>query len=82
MKFSPMSPTPHALERLIQEFTRLPGIGPKTAERLVYYLLKQPKEVLSAFAQSLEQAKFCKINRVIQRCVVDNPNFRPNACLR
>ncbi|MDZ4230102.1 MAG: recombination mediator RecR, partial [Candidatus Veblenbacteria bacterium] len=43
--------------RLIQEFTRLPGIGPKTAERLVYYLLKQPKEVLSAFAQSLEQAK-------------------------
>ena len=52
-----MSPTPRALERLIQEFTKLPGIGPKTAERLVYYLLKQPKEVLTQFAQSLHQAK-------------------------
>jgi len=52
-----MSPTPRALERLIQEFTKLPGIGPKTAERLVYYLLKQPKEELEQFAQSLHQAK-------------------------
>lgn len=52
-----MSPTPHALERLIREFTKLPGIGPKTAERLVYYLLKQPKEELKAMADSLRQAK-------------------------
>lgn len=52
-----MSPTPHALARLIQEFTKLPGIGPKTAERLVYHLLKQPKENLSLFAESLNQAK-------------------------
>ncbi len=52
-----MSPTPHALERLIREFTKLPGIGPKTAERLVYYLLKQPKEELEAMADSLKQAK-------------------------
>ncbi len=52
-----MSPVPHALERLIREFTKLPGIGPKTAERLVYYLLKQPKEELAAMADSLQQAK-------------------------
>ncbi len=52
-----MSPTPRALERLIQEFTKLPGIGPKTAERLVYYLLKQPKEELVSMADSLRQAK-------------------------
>lgn len=52
-----MSPIPHALERLIREFTKLPGIGPKTAERLVYYLLKQPKEELTSFADSLAQAK-------------------------
>ncbi len=52
-----MSPTPHALERLIREFTKLPGIGPKTAERLVYYLLKQPKEELEAMAESLTKAK-------------------------
>lgn len=52
-----MSPTPHALEQLIREFTKLPGIGPKTAERLVYYLLKQPKEELVSMADSLRQAK-------------------------
>lgn len=48
-----MSPTPRALEQLLQEFTKLPGIGPKTAERLVYYLLKQPRGELAAFAQAL-----------------------------
>lgn len=52
-----MSPTPRALERLIREFTKLPGIGPKTAERLVYYLLKQPKEELVNMAEGLRQVK-------------------------
>jgi recombination protein RecR len=52
-----MSPTPRALERLLQEFAKLPGIGPKTAERLVYYLLRQPKEALATFADSLKQAQ-------------------------
>ncbi len=52
-----MSPTPRALEQLLQEFTKLPGIGPKTAERLVYYLLKQPKEELEAMAQSLRHVQ-------------------------
>lgn len=52
-----MSPTPRALERLLREFTKLPGIGPKTAERLVYHLLKQPKEALTAFGESLAQVK-------------------------
>lgn len=52
-----MSPTPRALERLLQEFTKLPGVGPKTAERLVYYLLKQPKGELEAMAQSLKEVQ-------------------------
>lgn len=52
-----MSPTPHALERLLREFTKLPGVGPKTAERLVYFLLKQPKDELAALAESLTKAK-------------------------
>ena len=52
-----MSPTPRALEKLIQEFTKLPGIGPKTAERLVYYLLKQPKTELELLADILLQVK-------------------------
>jgi len=45
------------LEKLIQEFTKLPGIGPKTAERLVYYLLKQPKTELELLADILLQVK-------------------------
>lgn len=52
-----MSPTPRALEALLREFTKLPGIGPKTAERLVYHLLKQPPAELEALAESLKQAK-------------------------
>lgn len=52
-----MSPTPRALEALLREFTKLPGVGPKTAERLVYHLLKQPKAELEALAESLRLAK-------------------------
>ncbi len=48
-----MSSTPRALEQLLKEFSSLPGIGPKTAERLVYYLLKKPKKNLLQFADSL-----------------------------
>lgn len=33
---------PHSIENLIEEFGRLPGIGPKTASRLVFYLLSRP----------------------------------------
>jgi recombinational DNA repair protein RecR len=32
------------IEQLAQEFARFPGIGPKTATRLVYHLMKRPKE--------------------------------------
>ena len=42
---------------MLHEFTKLPGIGPKTAERLVYHLLKQPKEALTAFGESLALVK-------------------------
>ena len=41
-----------ALDRLIQELTRLPGIGPKTAQRLAYYILKAPND----FSQRLSSA--------------------------
>lgn len=32
------------IQNLIDEFNKLPGIGPKTSERFVFYLLKKPKE--------------------------------------
>ena len=45
------------LTKLIDELKKLPGIGPKSAARLAYYLLNVPQEKLSKFAQALENLK-------------------------
>ena len=54
-----------SIENLINEFKKLPGIGPKSAKRLVYYLIKKPPEDIERFAQALadisQKIKFCKI---------------------
>lgn len=42
-----------AIEELVAEFARLPGIGRKTAQRLTYYLLKQPHEDPARLARAL-----------------------------
>jgi recombination protein RecR len=51
--------------KLIDEFSRLPGIGPKTASRLVFYLLRAPEEQASSLADALrelrERITFCRI---------------------
>ncbi len=49
--------TPKAVERLIESFERLPGIGPKTAQRLTFYLLHFPQSELERFAESLTNLK-------------------------
>jgi len=53
------------VSRLIDEFSRLPGIGPKTASRLTFYLLRAPKEQALALADALRELKertvFCSI---------------------
>ncbi|HET9224383.1 MAG TPA: recombination mediator RecR [Roseiflexaceae bacterium] len=43
--------------RLIEEFGRLPGIGPKTASRLTFYLLRAPEEQSRALADALAGLK-------------------------
>lgn len=48
---------PKPIKRLIEAFERLPGIGPKTAARLTFYLLHVPQEELDEFAQSLSELK-------------------------
>ena len=56
----------HALpiERLIEQFKKLPGIGYKTAERLAFYVLSQPKEYAEQIASALicakEEIRFCE----------------------
>ena len=54
---------------LIESFEKLPGIGPKTAQRLTFYLLHNPQRELDVFAQSLSRVKkdtvLCRICRNI-----------------
>jgi len=51
------SATPKSVIRLIDEFSRLPGIGPKTASRLTYHLLRMPEEQTRSLAESLTEMK-------------------------
>lgn len=48
---------PSSIQSLIDHFTKLPSVGPKTAERYVFYLLKQHPEGLQAFAQAIAELK-------------------------
>ena len=43
--------------RLIEEFHKLPGIGPKSAQRLTYYLLRAPADEARALAQAILEVK-------------------------
>ncbi len=48
---------PASVTRLIDEFSRLPGIGPKSAARLTYYLLRAPDEHALALSEALRDLK-------------------------
>jgi recombination protein RecR len=56
---------PRPVERLIEAFARLPGIGPKTAARLTYFLLRASEEESRELAEALagihSQTTFCSI---------------------
>ncbi len=56
---------PEPVERVIEEFSRLPGIGPKTASRLAFYLLRAPKDQPRQLAEALlelrERITFCQV---------------------
>ena len=65
-------PTPDSIEmhiepiaRAVEAFASLPGIGPKTAQRLTFHLLRQPSEASSALAEAIVRMKeavhFCSV---------------------
>ncbi len=64
------------LEEAVREFAKLPGIGEKTALRLVLYLLKQDKEEVTFFGKALielkNNIKHCKICRNISDTEICN----------
>jgi recombination protein RecR len=57
--------TPEPVVRLIEAFAQLPGIGPKTASRLTFYLLRRPAEQAETLADALRDLKqkivFCSV---------------------
>jgi recombination protein RecR len=57
--------TPEPVTRLIEAFAQLPGIGPKSASRLTFYLLRRPAEQAEALADALRDLKqkivFCGV---------------------
>ena len=54
---------PEAVTRLVDELSRLPGIGPKTASRLAYYLLRAPVAQVDALGEAIstlrDRITFC-----------------------
>ena len=52
-----MPQLPEPLERLIQELSRLPGIGPKTAQRLAFHLLRTDRLRAESLAQAIGDVK-------------------------
>jgi recombination protein RecR len=50
-------PASDAISRLVQEFNKLPGIGPKSAQRITFYLLRSPEEQARLLAEALLSLK-------------------------
>jgi recombination protein RecR len=60
-----LKPVSGVVQRLVQEFSRLPGVGPKSAQRITYHLLRAPEEQARLLAEALlslkEETKLCSV---------------------
>jgi len=56
---------PRIMQRLIEEFSRMPGVGVRSAQRFAFYILKSPQEtidiLLKAISEVKENVRFCKV---------------------
>ena len=57
---------PESIQKLIDQFSKLPTVGPRTAARFVFYLLKTPKEereeltkLISDLSKEVKLCSFC-----------------------
>ena len=68
------NPIPQPVTQLIEAFSRLPGVGPKTASRLTFHLLRSPDDMAIGLADALRDLKtltrFCS---VCMNITVDDP---------
>lgn len=77
-----------AISSLVESFEKLPGIGPKSAQRLTYYLLHVPQRELDEFGENLERLKkdtvlctVCKNVAEIDPCPICSDNLRDRTTL-
>ena len=70
-----MKSLPSSAKKLIQEFSNLPGIGRKTAQRLTLYILQIEKEKVSNLSQAL-----LEIKEKIHNCIVCNGITEEETC--
>src|SRR5712692_2685440 len=83
-----MATIPKVVRDLIEAFERLPGIGPKTAQRLTYYLLHAPIEEAKALATAAvdlkEKTLICSICFNISEtdpCEIDTDSSRDKSII-
>lgn len=83
-----MATIPKVVRDLIESFERLPGIGPKSAQRLTYYLLHAPKEETKALAEAAmalkEKTVLCSICFNISEsdpCEIDSDPIRDKSII-
>ena len=60
-----MTGFPVSMKALVEEFSKMPGIGPKSAQRLAFYILRSPKGDAESLSRAIlkvkESVRFCKI---------------------
>jgi len=60
-----MQNLPKPVQNLVDAFSRLPGIGPKTASRLTFFLLRAPEDISQSLADALkgikENTRLCEV---------------------
>lgn len=65
---------PEPVTRLVEAFSRLPGVGPKTASRLTYYLLRAPDDISLTLSEALRDLKAqTRLCSVCFNITVDDP---------
>ena len=70
-----MRGVPRAFERLASELQKLPGIGPKSAARLAYSLLRSPREEAERLARAIAESR-----EAVRRCSVCNTLTEIDPC--
>jgi recombination protein RecR len=77
-----------ALQDLVEEFGKLPGIGPKSAQRLAFHILQSPLEDVQALSSALTEVKkrvrFCEVCGNVaedERCVICKDSRRDQSII-